>query len=344
VANTPDRPLRFAMVGAGFWARYQLAAWKEVPEAECVAVCDRMRERAERLAMSLGVMRVYDDTARMLEQERVDFVDIVTDPPSHPELVRLVADHGIAVVCQKPLALSLEEAEALVDYCHSRGVRLIVHENWRWQVPIRALRRMLDGGVIGRPFYGEIRFCTSFPVFQNQPYLRTLERFALADVGVHLLDVARFFFGEADRLYCQTHRVDPDIRGEDVAIVVLRMNTTTVVCRMSFASRLSEERFPQTFCTIEGDRGSLELGPDYWIRTTTAEGTWARRFPPPSYPWVDPLYEVVQASMVPCNAHILHALRTGEPAETEAEDNLKTLRLVFAAYDSASRGQVRSLP
>lgn len=183
MASTPDRPLRFAMVGAGFWARYQLAAWKEVPQAECVAVCDQVRERAERLALSLGVPRVYDDAVRMLEQELVDFVDIVTDPPSHPELVRLVANRGIAVVCQKPLALSLEEAELLVDHCRRRGVRLIVHENWRWQTPIRALRAMLDEGVVGRPFYGEIRFCTSSPVFQNQPYLRALERFALADVA-----------------------------------------------------------------------------------------------------------------------------------------------------------------
>lgn len=343
MGSAPDRPLRFGVVGAGFWARYQVAAWREVPEAHCVAICDRRREHAERLAAAHGIPRVYEDAERMLREEPLDFVDIITDPPSHPELVDLVTRHGVHAVCQKPLALSLETAEDLVARCRSRGVRLIVHENWRWQAPIRALRGILRAGAVGRPFHGEIRFCTSFPVFQNQPYLRTLERFALLDVGVHLLDVARFLFGEADVVFCRTHRVHPDIRGEDVATVMLHMDGATVVCRMSFASRLADERFPQTYITVEGDRGSLELGPDYWIRTTTAEGTWARRFPPPHYPWVDPAYEVVQASMVPCNAHILDALRTGAPAETEAEDNLRTLRLVFAAYDSAATGQARSV-
>jgi D-apiose dehydrogenase len=83
-----------------------------------------------------------------------------------------------------------------------------------------------------------------------------------------------------------------------------------------------------------------ELGPDYWIRLTTHDGTLARRYPPPRYVWADPAYDVVHASIVPCNANLLAALRGDGVAETTAADNLKTVRLVFAAYDSARHNQV----
>jgi hypothetical protein len=84
--------------------------------------------------------------------------------------------------------------------------------------------------------------------------------------------------------------------------------------------------------------GSLELGPDYQVRLTTADGTHSRRAPPPRYDWADPRYDVVHASGVPCNASILAALRGKGEAETTGEDNLQTMRLVYGAYDSAARG------
>ena len=94
---------------------------------------------------------------------------------------------------------------------------------------------------------------------------------------------------------------------------------------------------------IEGTEGSIELAMDYWVRLTTSDGTLARRYPPPRYAWADPAYDLVHASIVPCNADILQALRTGERAETDAEDNIKTVRLVFGAYDSSARGQAIGL-
>jgi predicted dehydrogenase len=146
-------------------------------------------------------------------------------------------------------------------------------------------------------------------------------------------------FGEATSLFCRTARVHQDIRGEDVATVMLGMASgATVTCEMSYASRVEHDRFPETFVFIEGEQGSAELGPDYWIRVTTAKGTQARRAPPPFYAWADPRYAVVQTAGVACNANLLGALRRHQPAETTAEDNLKTLRLVFGAYESAANG------
>lgn len=336
--------LRFAMIGAGFWSRFQLAGWRELEGVTCVAICDRERGRAEELARRFGILAVYEDAREMLDHERLDFVDIVTSTATHGQFVRLAAEYRLPVICQKPMAPTFDEAAAMVRACREAGNIFLMHENWRWQTPLRQLRQELLGERIGKVFRARINFCSSFPVFDNQPFLRELEQFILTDIGSHILDAARFLFGEAETLVCQTHRIHRDIRGEDVATVMMRMvSGATVICEMSYASRLEHERFPETYVYVEGERGSIVLGPDYWLRVTTAEGTCARRWLPARYDWADPAYDLVQASIVPCNADLLLALEGKKVAETTGEDNLKTLRLVFAAYESALSKQVINL-
>lgn len=335
---------RFAILGTGFWARYQLAGWRELAGAECVALYNRTLSKAQALANEFGITRVYDDVDALFANEKLDFVDIITNVETHSPLVQLAAAQHVAIICQKPMAPSLEEAQRMAAACLSAGVPLYIHENWRWQSPIRELKRQLDLAEIGRAFRARLHYCSSFPVFENQPFLKDLEQYILADMGTHLFDVVRYLFGEVDSLACQTTRVHPDIRGEDAATVLLRMtNGMTVVCEISEASRTEFERFPQTFIHIEGSLGSLELAPDYWLRQTTAAGTLARRVPPHHYVWADPAYDVVHASIVACNANLLSALQGAGQAETSAADNLRTLRLVYAAYDAARLNQIVSL-
>jgi hypothetical protein len=103
---------------------------------------------------------------------------------------------------------------------------------------------------------------------------------------------------------------------------------------------LEHDSFPETLVFVEADRGSLELAPHLSLRTTTRDGTFVRRVPPPDYDWVDPNYAVVHASGVPLNANVLAALRGEGQAETTGEDNLKTVKLVFVAYESAEKNAV----
>jgi predicted dehydrogenase len=332
---------RFAIVGTGFWSQFQLAAWREMGGVECVALCNRTRDRAEELARRFGVPAVYEDAREMLRRERLDFIDIITDVDTHSRFVHLSAEHQMPVICQKPMAPTLAEAEAMTRVCREAGVGFFVHENWRWQEPIRELKKLLASGCVGPVFRARIHFCSSFPVFDNQPFLKDLGQFILTDIGSHILDTARFLFGEAVTLACQVHRVHRDIKGEDVATVMMKMESgATVICEMSYASRLEHERFPETYVYVEGEQGSIELGPDYWIRLTTADGTHARRYPPPRYSWADPAYDLVQASIVPCNANLLLGLQGKKGAETTGEDNLRTMQLVFACYDAAQNEQI----
>jgi D-apiose dehydrogenase len=332
--------VRFALIGAGFWARYQLAGWREAG-AECVAIWNRTRPKAEALAREFGIPAVYDDAAAMLRECRPDFVDIVTGVETHRQYAELAAAHGLRVVCQKPLAQTLADAEAIA----SLRVPVLVNENWRWQTPIRELKAVLGSGAIGEVFRARIDMISGFPVFRNQPALALLEQFILTDLGTHTLDTARFLFGEAESLYCQTSRVHAEIRGEDVATVILRMRSgATVVVEMAYAENFVErECFPQTLIFVEGSRGSAEIAPDYWVRTTTAQGTDARRCRPPRYAWADPAYDVVHASIVGCHRNLLAGLKGEAQAETNAADNLRTLRLVFGSYDSARLNEVVKL-
>jgi len=335
-------PLRFALLGTGFWARYQLGAWSELPGARCVALYNRTRAKAEALGRELGIGAVYDDAEELLRREKVDFLDVVTDAGTHARFVELAAAHGKPVICQKPMANDIATAERMVRACHEARVPFFVHENWRWQAPMRALKAVLDGGSLGGIFRARLTMVSGFDVFANQPFLAETERFVLADVGSHVLDAVRFLFGEAEAVHCRTGRVHAHIRGEDVATVVLHMRSgATVVVELGYPGTPYErERFPETFAFVEGEKGSAELAGDYWIRTTTADGTLARRHPPPRFGWADPRYEVVHASGVPCNENLLAALRGEGRAETTGEDNLNTVRLVFAAYESAASGQV----
>jgi D-apiose dehydrogenase len=333
-----NQELRFGIIGTGFWARYQLAAWRELAGVRCIALANRTLPKAEALAKEFGVPAVYADAEELLSRERPDFLDIITDVNTHRRFVELAAAHSTPIICQKPLAPSLADARAMIAACERARVLFFVHENWRWQTPIRELKKVLESGRIGSVFRARITYANDFSVLDNQPFLRELDQFILTDIGTHILDTARL-------LFCQTSKVHRDIKGEDVATVMLGMQTGgTVTCEMSYASRVEHNRFPETYVFAEGNQGSAELGPDYWIRVTTPEGTLAKRCPPPYYAWADARYALAQVAGVACNAHLLAALRGEAPAETTATDNLRTLELVFASYESARTGRAVPIP
>lgn len=333
--------LKFALFGTGFWSYYQLPGWYESGDVECVAVFNRTPNKAEAFAKKFDIPSVYNSAEELLDKERLDFVDICTNVETHARYTSLVAKRGLPVVCQKPMATTLEEARSMIEVCRTNNVPLYINENWRWQHPIRKLKQQLDTGHIGKVFRARIDYRNSFPVFDNQPFLKDLEQFILADIGSHILDTARFLFGEASSLYCTTYRVHADIKGEDVATVMMNMgDNVSVVCEMSYATKREHDRFPETYIQIEGSKGFLELAPDFWIRETTEAGTVANRYPPPRYDWADPAYDVVHSSIAPCQQSFVEALLGKSKAENTGDDNLKTMQLVFGAYLSASKNQV----
>ena len=332
--------LRFAVIGTGFWARYQIPAWMEVGGVELVALYNRTKSKAEAFAQTYNVPNAYDNVEELLTNEDIDFVDIITDVDTHPRFTEMAAGKGVSVICQKPMASSLPLATSMVQACKNNNVNFFIHENFRWQAPIRALKEALNSGVIGKPFKAKVSFCSAFPVFENQPFLAELDHFILTDIGSHVLDICRFLFGEAKSLYCLTKSVNSTIKGEDVANVLMQMESGLhCFAEMSYASLLEKEAFPQTLVLIEGEHGSLHLTNDFVLKTTTTGGTTSKTITPTLYKWLDPDYAVVHSSIVDCNRDILKGLKGGF-CETTGEDNYKTVQLVWASYDSAKTNQV----
>jgi D-apiose dehydrogenase len=239
------------------------------------------------------------------------------------------------------MAPDLSSATRMVQTCEKHRVPFFTHENWRWQRPIRKLKELLKTDSIGKVFKARVSFCSGFPVFDNQPFLAELKEFILTDIGSHLLDVCRFLFGEVEYLAAHTLTVNPIIKGEDVANVFMKMqNGISCFAEMSYASVPEYEPFPQTFILIEGDSGSIELTKNFSIHVTTKKGTSIMDAQPENYPWADPAYALVHASIVACNRDLLQALQGKSTAETTGTDNLETVRLVHASYASSRENKV----
>ena len=117
---------RGALIGCGFFSHNHMNGWRDLPGAEIVAVCDRDEDRARAMAEKFGIAKAYADAGEMLAAETVDFVDIATTAASHRPLVELAVRHAKTVICQKPFAENLADAEAMVaaaQRTHKREVR-----------------------------------------------------------------------------------------------------------------------------------------------------------------------------------------------------------------------------
>ena len=333
------RVLRGAVVGCGFFSSNHLNAWAGIEGVRIVAVCDRDAGRLAAAGERFGIAGRYADAAALFAGEALDFVDIVTTVPGHRGLVEMAAAHGVAAICQKPFAENQAEAEAMVAAMDRAGVPLMVHENFRWERPIRAVRDVVASGRIGTPFWARVSFRTGFDVVAGQPYLAQGERFVIADLGVHVLDVARFLLGEVASVSARTARVDPRVRGEDVATMLLgHVSGASSVVEASYSSRFARDPFPETVIDVEGSEGSVRLAQDYRLTVVDAGGSEVVDVSPALLPWAERPWHGVQESVLAIQAHWVDCLNGGVEPETSGRDNLRTSALVEAAYESAASG------
>lgn len=330
--------LKGGLIGAGYFSYNHLNGWREVDGAEIVAVCDLDENKAQQAASKFGIESVYTDARHMMQVAGLDFVDIVTTPESHRLVVELAAEHRLHTICQKPFAPSMEDARFMVDACDNAGVKLMVHENFRWQRPMLKTKDRVN--IIGDLFFGRIDFRSAYDVFANQPYLAKDEHFIIYDLGIHLLDLARFFMGNMTQLMCQTQHVNPNINGEDVATIMLQNDEgSTCLVTASYYSQWETENFPETLVHLEGNRGTVHLERNYQLKTIcdgdiTSEDVESERLD-----WMTPPGHVIQDSVVSIQQHWVSCLDNDKEPQTSGRDNLQTLELVFGAYQSAETGQ-----
>jgi len=336
-----DKKFKFAVISTGWWAGFQIPAWFEVGGVDLVALYNRTVPKAEKYAHQYNVPHVYGNLEELFQREKLDFVDIISGNDVHEEMVLLAAKYKVPVICQKPIAPTWEACLNMRRACKEAGIPYMIHENLRWQAPIREVKKLIQEGKIGKPYRGNVNLIGySAMEYIEQPFLKELPQLSLMDIGSHVLDTARFFFGEASSIYCQHLRSRDDIKGEDVATIVMKMGDVICTVETSNATRTSHNHYPEVLVFIEGTKGSLELSTDFYLKINTDEGSLVYRVDPPMYSWIRHDQPHWHASIAQCNADCLKEIKTGQPAETTADDNMKTMNLVFKAYESAKLNQV----
>lgn len=328
---------RGALIGCGYASSFQLQAWSRIEGVKIVALSSRNRENAEKRAKEFTIPAIYTDFRVMLNKESLDFVDIATPPGAHLEIVEEAAGKGLQVLCQKPIADTISELKKMIQICEKANVLFMVNENCRFQPWFRKMKDLLDKGVIGNPFYASMycRWRGSFlkNSFENQPFFAQMDRLVIYELGVHYLDTLRYLFGEPESIYTQAHRICRRIAGEEQAVLMLRIKDLTAVVDLSWASVPSFEYAKKVSWgeySIEGEKGTLYLRKDGTLRLITDDDEKRFQFPPDSELLG---YRATQAHFIDC-------LLSGTTPETSGKETLKTMELVFGAYDSAANNRI----
>ncbi|HEX7513692.1 MAG TPA: Gfo/Idh/MocA family oxidoreductase [Candidatus Methylomirabilis sp.] len=324
-------PLRIAFAGAGTISTYHLTGWKQTPGVELVAICDAVLEKARARAIEFGVSRGYADFATMLDKEKPDAVDIVTPVETHAPLARIAADRGVHLMCQKPMAPTLAEAEALVRDVGDR-VRFMVHENFRFRPQYVMAREWLEAGRVGDPTHacmtarssGFLSLGTTPFLLQRQPYLQAFPRLLIFEALIHHLDVLRFLLGPLMVVSAQVAKINQGLTGEDAASILLRGENGPICVLDGNFSAPGYPALPMDRLEISGTKGTLLFEGD---RLSLVGGDE----PPIAF---DP-QQSYQAGFTNAIQAFVHGLRTGEPFQTDRLDNLETLKLMEFCYVAA---------
>lgn len=323
------------MIGAGYFAAHQADAWRRMAGIEMVAVADSVPGRAREFALRHGIPHHYESAESMLTVVHPDFVDIATRPESHAELTHVAASFGAHVICQKPMAPTLTESIAMCEACEAAGVRLMVHENWRWQPWYREARRILDAGTLGDLVKMSFDWRTAdgngAEPYPAQPYFRTMPRLMIYESLVHILDTFRFLGGEMEITACEIQRVNPVIAGEDWVEIQGRF-ANGASCSIHGDRQTGVTPSPVAMGTmlIEGQHGSLRLAEDGCLFLRLGGNAEIR------LAFIPPVTGYKGDGVFATQQHLANCLRTGSLAESEGRSYLRTAQLVEAAYALAS--------
>jgi predicted dehydrogenase len=245
------------------------------------------------------------------------------------------------VVCQKPLAPSLDEARDIVALAESAGIPLIVHENFRFQPWYRHAKALLDAGRLGQPHAIAFRLRPgdgqgAQAYLDRQPYFQKMPRFLIHETGIHFVDVFRFLLGEVAAVSARLRRLNPVLAGEDAGYVVFEFESGAG--GLFDGNRLNDHAAENCRLTmgemwLEGSEGVLRLdgGGRLWLKP---HGGAERE---ELYPWQDrgfagdSVYNLIR--------HVVDHLIRGTPVENAARDYLRNIEIEDAIYRAHETGQ-----
>jgi predicted dehydrogenase len=343
----PDPPIRcrdyrIGVIGAGFiMADVQLAAY-QLGSFPVVAIASRTVGKAHDVAARWKIPRVHDTPLALIEDPQVQIVDIAFPPDRQPALIRaaLAQPHIKGILAQKPLAMDHVEARKVVEEAAAAGKTLSVNQNMRFDQSMRSLKQLLDGRVLGAPVMASIEM-RAIPHWQ--PFLREYDRLTLLNMSIHHLDVLRFLFGDVAQI-STTVRSDPRTTfphtdGICCSTLVFQSGVMALSLEDVWAgphdAAIQGDHYIKW--RVEGTEGLAQgtIGwPDY-PKGSPSTLTYCARST--GGEWVRPGWDTrwFPHAFIGVMEQLQYALKSGRPPELDADDNVRTMMLVDAAYRSA---------
>lgn len=334
-----DKPVNFAVVGTGI-GRFHLQGISAMPELTRLAgVCDVNEERAREMAGTYGADFYTSDYAALLRREDVDVITLCVPHDLHRDMAVAAAKAGKHVLVEKPLAMTLAQADDIIAAAKENNVKLMTGHNMRYLGQHAAAKALIDQDVIGKPYL----LTATVHVYSHTGGFRTILKHmgggTLIDSGVHRFDLIRWIMGDVKRVYGKTGRfLNFQMEGEDTAVVVLEFESGaigTFSCSW-VAKAYQHEETLQVF----GPKGSV-------MATYYAQTLEVRSDTPPEN-WQEHskfVYSISQADSMRMElADFARAIQNDTTPPITGEDGRKSLELTLATYRASETGQPVDLP
>ena len=254
--------LNFALVGCGKIARRHAEILSQLEGAHLVAVCDITEERARSLGEHYGA-RWYTNYHEMLEKEKtVKVVNILTPSGLHAENVLDIVEYKKHIVVEKPMALTLDDADKMIDKCSKYAVKLFVVKQNRYNLPVRKLRETIEEGRFGKLVLGSVRvrWCRKQDYYDGEPWRGTwaMDGGVLTNQASHHIDLLTWLMGDVESVMAKTATRLVDIETEDTGAVILKLrNGALGIIEATTATRPVDL---EGSISILGERGTVEIG------------------------------------------------------------------------------------
>ncbi len=338
------RKYKIGAIGAGMiMADCHLAAYAEAG-FPVVAIASRTKANAQAVAERWKIDTVHDTPEDLIADPEIEIVDIAYPPDQQPQLIRkaLASPNVKAVLAQKPLALTLEEARSLRDEAKAAGKPLSVNQNMRYDQSMRVLKQLLDRDALGDPVFAQIDM-HAIPHWQG--FLKGYDRLTLSNMSVHHLDALRFLFGDPDEVTTLT-RTDPRTEFDHKdGIVVTTLRFPSGLMALSTEDVWSGPRQQgydddqSITWRVEGTKG-VAKGTIGWPTGAASTLTY-NSIPETNGKWVTPEWETMwfPHAFIGVMEQLQHAIDTGTPPVLNVADNVRTMALVETAYQSINEGR-----
>lgn len=255
--------LNFALVGCGRIAKRhsELLGLGQIRNARLVAVCDLVREKAEKMAATFSVPH-FTDMHEMMRTANIDVVVVLTESGRHAEQVVALAPYGKHIVVEKPMALTLDDADAMIRACDEHRAKLFVVKQNRFNVPVVKLREAVEAGRFGKLVLGtvRVRWCRHQAYYDQDSWRGTwaLDGGVLSNQASHHVDLLEWMMGDVASVFAMSTTALADIEAEDTAIVTLRFkNGALGIVEATTAARPTDL---EGSISVLGEGGTVEIG------------------------------------------------------------------------------------